>query len=61
MGYWGRQMLSYEARQFLRRAVGAGMVLTGLAVTLRYLPAWLWLVAAGSLTAWMGVRLLRDH
>lgn len=57
-GGWGP---SYETRRLVRRTVGGAMVLAGLLVTLRYLPAWLWLVAAGALTAWMGVLLLRDR
>lgn len=60
MGRWGRWHLSYETRQFLRKATGAGMIVAGALVTLSYLPAWLWLVAAGCATAWVGVRLLRE-
>lgn len=52
--------LPYATRQLLRKAAGGSLLLAGAAVVLSFLPGWLWLVAAGSLTAWLGYLLLRD-
>lgn len=53
--------LSWETRRLLRRVTGGCLLLAGLSLTLRYLPLWLWAVAAGVTTIWMGVLLLRDQ
>lgn len=56
-----RWRLSWEARQAARRFGGAFLLVTGLTMVLRYLPAWLWVVAAGASLAWLGVLFLRDR
>lgn len=52
--------LPYATGQLLRRVAGGSLVLAGAAVVLSHLPGWLWLVAAGAFTAWLGYLLLRD-
>lgn len=52
--------LPYATGQLLRRVAGGSLILAGAAVVLSHLPGWLWLVAAGAFTVWLGYLLLRD-
>lgn len=56
-----RWRLSWEARQAARRFAGAGLMVAGLTLLLRHLPLWLWAVAAGVATTWLGAQFLRDR
>lgn len=56
-----RWRLSWEARRAMRRLAGGSILVAGLSLTLRFIPFWVWAVAAGLVATWFGVLILRDR